>query len=94
MAAYKLILVKVHDPEGFAAFSEVGRAAMERCGGELVFRSDECVTVLNEGLDTDCLIIQKFPDVASARAARDDAEHREARAKYASAFTRHVIVGS
>ena len=94
MAAYKVILVKVHDAEGFEAFSKIGRAAMERYGGELVFRSDECLTVLDEGLETDCLIIQKFPDVASARAARDDEEHKEARAKYASAFTRHIIVGA
>lgn len=94
MAVYKVILVKVHDAEGFAAFSEVARAAMEKFGGELVVRSDDCVTPVGEAFDTDCLIIQKFPDVASARAVRDDAEHKEARTRYASAFTRQIVIGA
>ena len=90
MAAYVVIRTKVQDPEAHGAFAATARALFERSDGEILVRARECVTL--EGEAPDVVVVQRFPDVASAQAFYDSPGHQEALKLAAGAFTREVVI--
>ncbi|WP_420617261.1 DUF1330 domain-containing protein [Candidatus Palauibacter sp.] len=90
MAAYIVIRTKVQDPEAHAAFAEAATALLEKSDGEFVVRARECATL--EGETPDVVVVQRFPDAASAQAFYDSPGHQQALAAAADAFTREVVI--
>ena len=90
MAAYLVIRTKVQDPEAHRAFVETAIALFAQSDGEYLVRAGECVTL--EGGEPDFVVVQRFPDAASARAFYDSPGHREARKLAGEAFTREVVI--
>ncbi|WP_419937012.1 DUF1330 domain-containing protein [Candidatus Palauibacter sp.] len=90
MAAYIVIRTKVQDPEAHSAFAEAATALLAQSDGEFVVRARECATL--EGEAPDVVVVQRFPDAASARAFYDSAEHQQALKGAGGAFTREVVI--
>ena len=83
MTVYRVIMNRVRDADGYAAFAKVASAALARHGGEIVARCDD---------GSDRIMIQRFPDAAAVRAHYCDPELQDALAASAGSFTRDVIV--
>ena len=90
MATYTVIRTKVHDAEAHSAFVEKAAALLPRCGGEFVVRAGECVTL--EGEEPDLVVVQRFPDIAAARAFYDHPEYQEALSLVRDACTRQMVI--
>lgn len=90
MAAFIVIRTKVHDSEAYAAFVETAEAVSAKTGGEFLVRARE--SVLLEGQQPDAVVIQRFPDLAAARAFYDAPEYREALRLAGRSFTRDVVI--
>ena len=90
MAAYIVIRTKVHDPEAHSAFAEAATALLAQSDGEFVVRARECATL--EGEAPDIVVVQRFPDAASARAFYDSSGHQQALKDAGGAFTREVVI--
>ena len=84
MAVLKVVMVQVHDADGYAAFVKVASAAMARHGGEIIAESEADVA--------DRVMVQRFEDAAGARAFLCDAEVQQALDANAGAFTRDVVM--
>lgn len=90
MAAYVVIRTKVRDSEAHGEFAATATALFAQSDGEFVVRARECVTL--EGETPDVVVVQRFPDAASARAFYDSPEHQQALKRAAGAFTREVVI--
>ncbi len=83
MAVYRVIMSRVRDADGYAAFTKVASAALARHGGEVVARHDG---------ESDRILVQRFPNAAAVRAHYCDPELQAALDANAGSFTRDVIV--
>lgn len=90
MSAYVVIRTKVRDPEAHSAFAEAATALFAQSDGEFVVRARECTTL--EGEAPDVVVVQRFPDAASAQAFYDSPGHQQALKAAAGAFTREVVI--
>lgn len=90
MAAYIVIRTKVEDLEAHSAFAEAATALLAQSDGEFVVRARECETL--EGETPDVVVVQRFPDAASARAFYDSPGHQQALKSAGGAFTREVVI--
>ena len=89
MAAYTIIRTKVHDSEAHSIFVEKVTALLPEFGGEFVARGGRCVTL--EGEETDVVVVERFPDMASAQAYYDHPEYQEALKSVRDSCTRQVV---
>ena len=83
MAVYKMIRIRVHDTEGYAAFAEAAAAATARHGGELLFQ--------NERNAATRILVVRFPDAASSWAHYGDPEVQQALSTAEGSFTRDIV---
>ena len=67
----------------------VGRIRAPQSDGEFLVRARECVTL--EGEEPDVVVVQRFPDAASAQAFCDSPEHQEG-LKLRWSFNREVAI--
>ena len=91
MSAYIVTHINVHDPEAYQEFVVVAQALFAKSNGELLVQSPRCIAL--EGESPSRVIIQRFPDAASAQAFYDSAEYQDAlRVARASATRQSVLV--
>ena len=83
MAVYKIIRIRVHDADGYAAFAEAASAATARHGGELLFQNDRDATTR--------ILVVRFPDAASSWAHYGDPEIQQALSTARGSFTRDIV---
>ena len=80
MAAYLVVDADIHDVEAYDRYKAGARPILERHGGEYIARGG-ALDVVEDGTWTPTrLVIVKFPDAASARAALDDPDYAPLRA--------------
>jgi len=80
MAAYLVVDSDIHDAGAYDRYKAGARPILERHGGEYIVRGG-ALDVVEDGTGTPTrLVIVKFPDAASARAALDDPEYAPLRA--------------
>ncbi len=79
MAAYILVQIDVHDPEGFARYRSMVPASIEAYGGRFIVRGGELET-LEGSWRPARLASLEFPDAARARAWWASPEYAEAKA--------------
>ncbi|WP_419164059.1 DUF1330 domain-containing protein [Candidatus Palauibacter sp.] len=82
--------IRVHDPEAHGAFTAAATALFAQSDGEFVVRARECETL--EGETPDVVVVQRFPDAASAQAFYDSPGHQQALKSAGGAFTREVVI--
>ena len=90
MAAYLVIRTKVQDPAAHGVFAATATALFAQSDGEFIVRARECAAL--EGEQPDVVVVQRFPDAASAQAFYDSPDHQRALKLAAGAFTREVVI--
>jgi len=92
MAAYMIARIDVTDPEQYARYQALAPAAIAAHGGEYIVRGGD-VETLEGDAETDRLVVVRFPDMETARAAYHSAQYTEARAhRDGAAVGQFVIV--
>jgi len=95
MSAYLIVDTDIHDAEAYDLYKAAARPILERHGGEYLARGG-AIDVIEDGLWSPTrLVIVRFPDMASARAALEDPEyapHRKVR-QGAACATLAVVEG-
>jgi len=80
MAAYLVVDADIHDVEAYDRYKVGARPILERHGGEYLARGG-ALDVVEDGTWTPTrLVIVRFPDAASARAALEDPDYAPLRA--------------
>jgi uncharacterized protein (DUF1330 family) len=78
MAAYMIILAKVHDREKFlAGYARAAAELVEKCGGKYVLRAPGALCLEGTVGDGQSVVISEWPDLATARAFWDSSEYQE-----------------
>ena len=80
MAAYLVVDSDIHDAGTYERYKAGARPILERHGGEYLARGGALDVVENGTWTPTRLVIVKFPDAASARAALDDPDYAPLRA--------------
>ena len=83
MAVYKMIRIRVHDADRYAAFAKAASAATPRHGGEVLFQ--------NEPDAATRILVVRFPDAASSWAHYGDPEIQQSLSEAEGSFTRDIV---
>lgn len=78
MAAYMIILARVHDRERFmAGYAPAAAALVARCGGKYVLRAPGALCLEGNIGEGQSVVISEWPDMAAARAFWDSPEYQQ-----------------
>lgn len=78
MAAYMIVLARVHDREKFlAGYAAQAAALVVKCGGKYVLRGPGAQCLEGSVGDGRSVVISEWPDMAAARAFWDSSEYDE-----------------
>jgi uncharacterized protein (DUF1330 family) len=92
MAAYLVVDTDIHDAEAYDRYKAAARPILERHGGEYIARGG-ALDVVEDGTWTPTrLVIVKFPDAASARAALEDPDYAPLRVLRQSAAKATIAI--
>lgn len=77
MAAYFIAQISIHDPDGYQAYLEGFMPIFDRHGGRLLTVSSKPVEIIEGNWAEDGIVLMEFPDMAAARAWKDDPDYIE-----------------
>ena len=78
MAAYMIILAKVHDREKFlAGYATAAAKLVDKCGGKYILRAPGAECLEGSVGDGQSVVMSEWPDMATARAFWDSPEYQE-----------------
>lgn len=93
MPAYFIAQVHIHDPDGYQDYLKGFMPIFERHGGRLLTVSSKPVDRIEGTWPEGGVVLMEFPDMAAARAWKDDPDYVElARIRQATATTNMILV--
>lgn len=91
MAAYLIARITVTDPEQYERYKALAPRAIAKFGGEYIARGGDTETLEGDE-ETNRVVLVRFPDMESARAAYHSPEYTAARAERAGAATGQFVI--
>lgn len=78
MAAYMIVMAKIHDREKFlSGYAAATASLLEEFGGRYVLRAPGAINLEGNLPGDQSVVISEWPDTASARAFWDSAQYQE-----------------